>query len=583
MKTQYKEPRFDNFRQLLRYAARRYARRPAFKLTVPPVNRANVSKTAQAKANTQSRQLTISYRQLETAYDRLCTFMLNAGLQGRRIAISGRNSYEWTLAYLAAATVGVAVPLDRDLAVADQNDFLLAADCSVLCTDRPQQAQEWSAAAPSGQLRLIVPFKELGLLGQGRPYRIGPWCASEPAPADPVRVNAIPLPADQLQVLIFTSGTTGHSKGVCLSQANICADIHSTISVVRVTPTDHTLSVLPLHHTYECTLNCLLLLSRGACISYLSTLSRLSQDLQATRPSLLVVVPELLQFLSRRIQKTLQQSVPQRYRGSFASLSLAEALRRLPWPLRLICRYKVRQALGGRLRLFIVGAAKLEPALVRDFLALGIRTLQGYGLTECAPLVAGNHDFYLNPASTGVAIPGIEMKIDRPDSQGVGQILTRGANVMLGYFEDPDATRAAFKDGWFCTGDLGRLGPDGELYITGRQKNVIVTDNGKNIYPEELETRLGQCPEIGEVLVLAGQQRSRVCVRAKILPDLDWIKQQLGHLPTLEEAREAVERAVAAVNDRLPTYKRVQMIEILTEALQKTTTRKIRRCGDNLA
>ncbi|MDD4368716.1 MAG: AMP-binding protein [Oscillospiraceae bacterium] len=580
MKSQYKALRFDNFRQLLRHAARRYASRPAFLLAVPAANHTEAA--APAAEPRRPRQKTVSYRQLETAYDRLCTFLLNAGLQGRRIAISGRNSYEWTLAYLAAATVGVAVPLDKELAAADQEDFLQAAGCAAFMTDKPQAAQAWSAAAGSGDIRLIIPFEQLGSLAQGQAYRIGPWCASLPAPTDRKRIDALPLPANQMQVLIFTSGTTGSAKGVCLSQANICADIHSTVRVVRILPSDRTLSVLPLHHTYECTLNCLLLLSRGACISYLSALSRLPQELQTKRPTLLVVVPELLQFLARRIQKTLQQSVPQRYRSGFATQSLACAMQQLPWPLRLACRHKVRQALGGKLRLFIVGAAKLEPSLVSDFLALGIRTLQGYGLTECAPLVAGNHDFYLNPASTGVAIPGIELKIDQPDSQGVGQILTRGANVMLGYFKDPEATRSVFKDGWFCTGDLGRLGSDGELYITGRQKNVIVTDNGKNIYPEELEARLGQCPEIGEVLVLPGQQRSRVCVRAKILPDTDWLKQQLGHLPTLEEAREAVERAVAAVNDKLPNYKRVQIIEVLTEALQKTTTRKIRRFGDNL-
>jgi len=257
-------------------------------------------------------------------------------------------------------------------------------------------------------------------------------------------------------------------------------------------------------------------------------------------------------------------------------------MQKLPFFIRGIVKKKVRAKLGGNLRLFIVGAAALDPQLVYDFNALGIRTLQGYGLTECAPLLVGNCDFYLNAESTGIPIPGVDIKIDNPGEDGVGEILAKGENIMLGYFNDEEATNAVFRDGWFCTGDLGYLGKDGELYITGRCKSVIVTENGKNIYPEELETRLGDYPIVGECLVLEGKSKGKICVKAKIYPDAAALQEELGRKPTADEIASAVEKAVDEINDMLPQYKAIMITQILDEPLEKTTTAKVKRFGRNV-
>lgn len=544
----YDERRFHAFREIIDYCAETYGKAPAFHIK-----------------NSDGSFRYISYLELQERFYALCNVFLDLGLGEKRIAVTGSNCFEWVLSYLCAATVGVAVPIDKELDPEDIRSFLELAECDAVCADdlRMKGIQStgdtpWRCLSFSGVLARS---------GEVAPERDRVWQRE--------------IKKDEMHVLLFTSGTTGSSKGVCLSQDNICSDIYSTVSVVKITTRDKTLSVLPLHHTYECTLNCLLLLSRGACICYNGGLTRLQKDLVLYSPTVLVVVPALLKLLSRRLQKSVASELPDRYRAVFADKSLGEGVNALPFFMRKIVVSKVRKALGGKLRLFIVGAAELDTTLVEDFGALGIRTLQGYGLTECSPLVAGNSDFYHNPASTGIAIPGVEVRIDNPNEEGVGEIITRGDNVMLGYYRDEEATAQVLRDGWFHTGDLGRMDEEGGLYITGRLKNVIVTSNGKNIYPEELETRLSQHEEISEVLVMADKKNGEEFIKAKILPNLEVLRERLGHLPTREEISSSVQKVIQEVNERIPQYKHIKVVDILTEALEKTTTQKIKRFGNN--
>lgn len=552
MKKLYSEKRFSDFRGIINHSAAHFGRRCAFE-----------TKTQDGT----SRKVT--YRELRERFYTLCNRFLADGLCGRRIAVIGKNSFEWVLSYLAAATVGVVVPLDRELQGGDIENFLRSADCAAFCADE-EATKKVSPDLLSGMHEYR--FSDLSALSEGKNVA----CEA---------VDALTIRPDETQILIFTSGTTGNAKGVCLSQFAVCSDIYSTVRAVRIRKKDVTLSILPLHHTYECTLNCLLILSRGAKITYCDGLTKIQKNLTEYSPSVLVVVPALLKMLNKRIRASLAKECPEKYRTLFETETLADALRKIPFPVRRIIRAKVRASLGGNLRLFIVGAAALDTGLVEDFLAIGIRTLQGYGLTECAPLLAGNNDFYLNPASTGVAMPGIRLKIDHPSADGVGEILAKGDNIMLGYFNDPEATKRVFRDGWFCTGDLGQMDPDGALYIRGRIKNVIVTENGKNIYPEELETRIALHPEIGEVLVVGinDEKKSETHIKAKIFPNLDFIKKLLGHIPTKQEIEEYIRKVINVVNKEMPGYKRISVIDILTSPFEKTTTQKIRRYGANLA
>ncbi len=543
----HKERRFHNFRELINNSAYVYAARPAFEL-----------KRGDEKVK-------IFYPELKSRYYGLCTALLSRELAGKRIAIMGKNCFEWILSYLAAATVGVAVPLDKELHGEDVRDFLDAAECDMIFLS-DDLLPKVGAFVPEAVE--VVPFSSLWELSDGE--------------ADTAAVDALPIPSGKMQILIFTSGTTGNAKGVCLSQNNICANIYSTVQTVKIGYRDRVLSILPLHHTYECTLDHLLVLSKGGCITYCDGLTKVQKNLSEYAPTALVAVPMLLKMLCKRIRHSLAGQAPEKYREYFELYSLADAMAKLPPLVRAIVVSKVRKSLGGKMRLFIVGAAPLDTTLVADFASIGIRTLQGYGLTECAPLLAGNSDFYLNPESTGRAVPGVTLKIDDPNADGIGEILARGENIMLGYYRDKEATEAVFREGWFCTGDLGCIDGNGDLYIRGRRKSVIVTDNGKNIYPEELETRLSEFPEVGEVLVVPGEEHGETCVRAKIVPNLDVLREKLGATFSPDNVAAALKKVVKEVNGRIPAYKQIRITEIMKEAFEKTTTQKIKRYGKNV-
>ncbi len=549
MKRYYKEKRLLDFRELVNRSAMLYPKKAAF-----------VIKKGEGYD-------TIPYTRLQAEYYALCNAFFDRGLVGRRIAVIGRNSYEWVLCYLAAATVGVVVPLDKEIDSADIANFLTLSESAAVCMDDAIDARD-GGVCYSGAERIL--FSELGAIcGKGE--------------GDRKRIDDLPIPADKMQILLFTSGTTGFSKGVCLSQQNVLSNIYSTVRIVKIQSRDRTMSILPLHHTYECTLDCLLILSRGACITYAESLTKLAKNISEYRPSVLVVVPALLKSLHKRILAKVRQGLPEKYRALFEETAFSAAMKKLPFLIRLILCKKVKKSLGGKLRLFIVGAAELDAGIVEDFTALGIRTLQGYGLTECSPLLAGNSDFYFNAATTGVAIPDVTLKIDTPSGDGIGEILARGDNIMLGYFNDPEETARVFADGWFHTGDLGYLDKDGALTITGRCKSVIVAENGKNIYPEELEARIATFSEVEEVIVVPHRENDKTQIKVKLLPCLDFLKEKLGHIPGAEEIKKQMEAIIAEINRKIPDYKRIRIVEVLTQALEKTTTRKVKRFGVNLA
>lgn len=542
----YKEKRFSSFREILDNCAKEYGKKPAFRIKV-------AEKTYEE----------ISFVQFREDFYHLCSKLLAKGLRGARIAVIGKNCYEWILSYLAAATVGVAVPLDKELGEEDVTNFLQAAECKLVCAAK-------DSVHKVGKEYKAYTFSEVREL------------AKSPDAAHLRAVSELTPKKDEMQVLIFTSGTTGSSKGVCLSQYNICSCIHSTVSVVKIIENETVLSVLPLHHTYECSLDHMALLSKGGCVTYAESLVKIAKNIAEYSPTILVVVPELLRILSLRIKSSIARDCPKKYQALYTDLTLAEALAKTPFLIRQVIKHKVKKTLGGKLRTFIVGAADLDTALVEDFAALGIRTLQGYGLTECSPLLAANNDFYFNAKSTGVAVPFVQLKIDAPNEEGVGEILAKGENIMLGYYRDEEATKAVFRDGWFCTGDLGRMDPDGALYIMGRIKNIIVTENGKNIYPEELESRLSEFPEVGDVIVVADRTGGKIQVKAKLFPSIDILREKLGHEPSTDEKESAMKRVVECVNAKIPAYKQIRIVEVLTTALEKTTTRKIKRFGANL-
>lgn len=538
---------YNNFREMLYNSAKKYGNRQAFHI--------------KEKDGTYRY---ITYSQVKREFRIMGNHFLDIGLQGKRIAVIGRNSYKWVLHYLAASTVGVVVPIDKDLSTKDMKNFIVSANCLAVYADN-YIIDELRSTLDEGvmvySLDEALPMTE----------------------ESDNRIDTIPVSSEDMSVLIFTSGTTGSSKGVCLSQKNICSNIYSTSQMVKVTDKDKTLSILPLHHTYECTLACLLFLSKGGSISYAEGLNKIKANILEYKPTMLVVVPALLDVLGKRITASVSKDCPKKYKKLFLENVFPKAMMKLPFIVREIIRKKVKQGLGGKLHTFIVGAAELPLSTIEIFQALKIRTLQGYGLTECSPLLAGNSDFFYNAASIGKAIPGVELIIDEPNEQGVGEILAKGDNIMLGYYNDEEATEKAFKNGYFRTGDLGSIDASGALYFKGRLKNIIVTSNGKNIYPEEIESNLLENELVSETLVVATKDHGETKVKAKILPNVTYITDKIGHLPSKEEIGDAIKSVIDEVNKKMPSYKHIRIFEILEHEFEKTTTKKIMRHGVNIS
>ena len=560
-KKYHKTEEVTNFKEMLYRSANIYRSRTAFK-----------------QKDEKGNIISISYEQFKNDIVFLGTSLIEKGFLNKRIAVIGKNSYQWCVSYLAASIVGIVVPIDKELHTDDVINFMNVSQTVCILGDKKNLDNVLSNIEKVENPDIIfVPFDKTddknsfeNLLITGKTsYKNGK------DDFDQIEINP-----DELRILLFTSGTTGNAKGVCLSQRNICSNILSTYGIVKVKRSDLFFSILPLHHTYECTLGFLLPIYSGASIAHCEGLRYIAKNISEFHPSVILCVPLLLENVHKNIIKNMNKSLPAKYRKKEGN-----PFSNLPFYLKKMVRIKVKNTLGGRLRVFIVGAAAANPDIVSDFKDLKLMTLQGYGLTECAPLVSGNTDFFQKDDAAGLPIPNVEYKIDNPNSESIGEIIVKGPNVMLGYYEDEKKTNQTIIDGWFHTGDLGRIDENGYLYITGRCKSVIVTKNGKNIYPEEVEYYLNDNPLISESLVLGIQKDDddETYINAQIYPNIEAITEYLkGSVPTKEELWKIVSDAVSSVNKKLPNYKHIKSFGIRDKEFEKTTTQKIKRYGDNM-
>lgn len=508
--------------------------------------------------------------------------LLSLGLKGKSIAVIGENRYEWCVTYLSVVNgVGTIVPLDRELPVHDILNLLEQSNASAvvfsgkymdtvkMVKDKFQSIEHWICMDDSGENGF---FSFTSLVREGENLIDKGNHDYEKIVIDP----------DSPLILLFTSGTTGFAKGVMLSHKNICAVITGVSSTVKVTPEDMVLSILPLHHTYECTLGFLTIIYSGAAIAFSEGLKHVAKNMKEYRPTILVTVPLLLENVYNKVwaqaekQKGMKRSL---IMGQLVSGFLYHVLR---VDIRRKLFAKIHENVGGRLRLFITGAAAIDPKVSKGFRKWGFSVLQGYGLTECAPLVAGNRDFAFRDRSAGIAIPGVEIKIHNPDKSGIGEILVKGMNVMQGYFNNLKETHRVLVDGWFHTGDIGKIDRKGFLYITGRCKNVIVTKNGKNIFPEELESYIKDSPFVGECIVYGevDQTSGETQVKAQIFPNLEVIREKLKNVNLTidtEEISNLIHEVIKSVNRKIPLYKNIRDIIIRDREFEKTTSRKIKR------
>ena len=402
-KKYHKTEEVTNFKDMLYRSGDIYRSRTAFKLKD---ENGNIKR--------------ISYEEFKNDVIYLGTNLIKNGFLGKRIAVIGKNSYKWSVSYLAASIVGIVVPIDKELHSDDVINFMNVSQTACILGDNKNLDTVLdNIQKVENPDTYFISFEDKfnDFLNDGKKLYLAGF-----TDFDDIKINP-----DELRILLFTSGTTGSAKGVCLSQRNICSNILSTYGIVKVKRSDLFFSVLPLHHTYECTLGFLLPIYSGASVCHCEGLRYIAKNMQEYHPSVILCVPLLLEKLHKTIVKNMNKSLPEKYRKQNDD----NPYNSLPFFMKKIVKTKVKNTLGGRLRVFIVGAASCNPNIISDFRDLSLNTLQGYGLTECSPLVAGNTDFFQKDDSVGLPIPNVEYKIDKPNSEGVGEIIVKGPNVML--------------------------------------------------------------------------------------------------------------------------------------------------------
>lgn len=517
----------------------------------------------------------ITYAALMNEVRTLATFFNAHGFEGKKIAVIGKNSYHWALTYLAVtAGVGVIVPIDKDLKAPEVANILSMSEAAAV-----MYSPETAPTVDSVDL----PVEKYSMadmdtyLAEGASLRLSGNTSYEAHTVDPFALG----------VLLYTSGTTGVAKGVMLSQHNICSDIVAVLKQFKLTPEDRSLSVLPLHHTYEAMAGFLSMLYVGGSIAYMTSLTHLLADFREYKPTIFIAVPLLLKTVHAGIIKKIK-AVP----GGSAYLVVGKALTTLSGSFSDKVAAKifagVHEAFGGNLKTILCGAAALDPAIFRDFQKLGFHMLCGYGLTETSPITVMHSDHVIKAGTVGLPICGSKAKIIDPNDEGVGELAVKGPHVMLGYYKDPEATAEAFDDeGFFRTGDLAKIDPQsGHYVITGRIKNMIVIGNGKKVFPEEIEYLLEKCDGVKECMAYGHVNEEGYSVPAvKIYPDFEYLKKQGIDTETQGSLEEHFRVLVKEkVNRNLPGYKAVRKITIRYREFDKTTTQKIRRNSrDNLS
>lgn len=524
----------------------------------------------------------VTFNQWRDDVRNLGTALIAKGLREETIAIVGENSYGWCCSFFGVMAIGsVTVPVDKELPLEDINGIVTTTGCKALIFGK-------TAEAKINELLKQGELKSVGLL-----VSVAPESSLEAAEVGGKTLTTLEalqnegarlykegdnsyydykIDVNKLASIVFTSGTTGKGKGVMLSQANIGLDM--TLGMYNFDITRKTLHVLPPHHTFGSTVNYVGHLSQGCEVYISSGLKHVSDEIREQQPTHLILVPAFLEVMNRKIWTTARKTGKEGLLKMMMKVS--DALRKVGIDLRKKLFASVLSAFGGKLELVICGGAKLDEDIINTFDSLGITILNGYGITECAPLISANRNKYRKPGSVGTPILACRVKIDNPDENGEGEICVKGPNVMLGYYNNPEATAEVFdKDGFFHTGDYGKLDEEGWIYITGRKKNLIILSNGKNVYPEEIEADLQKVEGVAEVVVYAGEsrvQKDKITIVAEIFPDADLLKDK-----GITDMQKYFEDQIKTLNAKMPSYKAVKCVKLRDVEFQKNTSRKITR------
>ncbi|MBR3152449.1 MAG: AMP-binding protein [Clostridia bacterium] len=547
--------RFDNIRDVINNAIEKY-----------PDNNAFIIKDK----NKEYKYIT--YKTLGEEINSLGTAFINKGLKGKRIAVIGKNRYEWMLAHIAVINgTGISVPLDKGLPKNEIEYSLEKSKADAIVFEKEYidvikeiknngktNIKEYFCMDENDEFESLQKLIEKGkkLLEDGNKEYLESKIDSK-----------------AMGILLFTSGTTSASKAVMLSHYNITTNIYQLTLSEDIRSTDVNMAFLPFHHTFGST-GTILFLSHGATNVFCDGLRYIQKNLVEYKVTAFVCVPLLIESIYKKIIQEIEKT------GMDKKVKFGIKLSRFLLKFKIDIRRKlfkeVIEKLGGGIRSVISGASSLDPKVAQGFRNFGIEVYQGYGLTETAPVVLAESPKAIKMGSVGLPMPEMEVKIDNPNEEGIGEIIAKGDNVMMGYYENEEETNNVLKDGWFYTGDLGYKDKDGFFFITGRKKNVIVLKNGKNVYPEELEILIGNLPYVAESMVFGKEKGDDLVVSAKIVYNKEYMKEKYPN-KSQKDIEDMVWEDIKNINNTVPTYKHIKNIIVTDEEMIKTTTAKVKR------
>lgn len=556
----YQKTNYENIREVIKDGIEKHPNAIAF--------------TLKNKIDKKVEYRDITYKEFEKEINYLGTGFLKEGLKNKRISIIGPNSYQWALSYITILFgIGVVVPLDKGLPAQEIEDSIIRSESEVIIFDKKyvdivneiknkkntkiqsficmQDIEDKSFKT----INNIIKIGENVFLKGNRDF-----------------LN-LDIDNDKANIILFTSGTTALSKAVMLSQRNIASNINSMNAVEKFYDDDVNLLMLPFHHTFAST-GIIIMLNNGVKNVFCDGLRHIQENMKEYKVSVFVCVPLILEAMHKKVLAGIKkQGKEQTVRRA---QKLSNALLKIGIDVRRKLFKDIIDNFGGNMRFIISGAAAIDKNVAKDFNEWGILAIQGYGLTETSPVLCAENAKYIRYGSVGVPLLDIEVKIDNPDEHGVGELIAKGPNVMLGYYKNEEATKQTLIDNWYHTGDLGYIDKDGYVFITGRKKNVIVLKNGKNVFPEEIEELINKLPYVSESLVFGYPKDDDLIVSTKIVYNEDYVKKFLDNMSE-EELNQKVWNDIKEINLTVPQYKHIKKFILTKEPMIKTTTAKIKR------
>lgn len=527
----------------------------------------------------------ISYARLKDDINALGTYMIKKlDLKDCNVAVIGESSYKWYETYMAVACgVGVIVPLDKELPANEILNLMQRSEakCIVYSSRKKEMIEEIRESLPKGTVFIDMDKEKSDKLSLSYDEIISK--GKQIIQKGDNSYAEIKIDREVMCTLLFTSGTTSEPKGVMLSHKNLVTNIYACYKIVPNFCNYTSLSILPIHHTYEFTLDYLHMTAVGATVAICEGIKYVTKDIKTIKPDFILAVPALVEKISERIDKSIKETKKEFLITAVGKI--ANGLSKMGFDFRKKIFAKIHESLGGNLKYIFCGAAPLDKALVEKMEGYGFRFLQGYGLTECSPLLAGTTLEGGASGTVGKAVEGVEVRIDLSENvdenSNVGEIIARGDSIMIGYYKDEKATKKVFKNGWFYTGDVGYFDLNGNLVVTGRCKNIIVTSNGKKIFPEEIENMINKIPLVKESMIYPQDYEGKkleVIVTARVTLDEDYIKETYkDNRPTDLQLYDMIWKEIKIINKSLVSYKAIKRLEIKDEDFIKTTTMKIKR------